>query len=373
MSNGRLLGGLIALAAAATLLAGCAAPTPAPTHSSATAKPTPKPTPTQAASPSSRVPVKCTDLFSNSAAGALIGTSVQFSIDESTLPKDIRAAAERQYGSLDCVWAGPDRPDGAYSEYLGVTIAPDAAAGFTANIAQIEKDQAPTLTNVAGSQSEVYCFTDGGLSCSSDMLVGDYWVDVELDAPTTKTVATGTAQMRGALTSVADHLVNTTAGPAWNPPGASLPTFCAESARTFSASAVDVAVGGKNFLYEDPEAAPDTAASYPLEENDYVACNWTTLTTGTFSGVGVSMLRGGAWVMPPLLADLGTDSLDRGPFRAVDVPGVGTAAVSCSGDANDCSAMVADGSVLINVSMDYASPAVFDSALVKLVKAIATS
>ncbi|HMH59127.1 MAG TPA: hypothetical protein VK537_08100 [Galbitalea sp.] len=365
---------IVALVALVALLAGCAAPTP--THTSAISTPKPTPTAAHAAAPSIRVPVRCADLFSDVTAASMIDSTVQFHINETTLPKDIRFAAERQYGSLDCAWAGPDRPDGGYAEYFGVTIVPDAAAAFNGNIADVQEQDPPTLKNVAGDQSELECFINGGLQCSSNMLVGDYWVAVQLNAGgSNATVSVGTSRMRSALTTIASRLstATATAGAVWNPPGASLPTFCADDAHATSAVAVDAAVDGTGFFFEDSEAAPETASGYPRDVGDYAECDWTTLGAGTFNDVFVAMLKGGAWVMPPLLGDLGVDSLERGPFRTVDISGAGTAAVSCTGDSGSCDALVADGSVLIHVSLDYASNDIFDAALIKLVTAVAAT
>lgn len=368
--------------AAILVLAGCAAPAPVHTHTAGPTKPTPTPTPTptQAAVPSVRVPLKCSELLSDTTAASFLGKPVAYRSDESTLPKDMESILDRQFGSLDCTWAGPDRPDGGYAQYFGVTIAPDAAAGFNTSIGDIEREQMPTLKNFAGDQSEGGCSSDpsDGLFCEANMLAGSYWVYLNWYTGTSRPVATANSELTASLTKIAGLLASTTPAPAWNPPGPDIPAFCSDGQQKASAAAVNAAVGRADIGYDPGETDPGSAASYPeYVGNSYSECFWDTAVSGGASGdfnsMKISMLKGGAWVVPLILKDTGVDSLGLGPFTTLDVPGVGTAAYQCIGETDSCTVLAADGSILIDVDLGDASADKFDAAVINLVTAVARS
>lgn len=356
------------------ILAGCAAPETAHHSKAPHAKPSATPT---AAAPSVRVPVGCADLFSDSVAATLLGTPVAFRWDESTLPKDIDSIAERQYGALQCFWAGPDRPDGGYAEYFGVTITPDATAAFNANIANLEQQDPPSESGVAGDQSEISCSAsqDVGLFCDSNMLVGSYWVEVDLNPGVFRPEATGNAQVKAALVTIAGKLAGTTAGAKWKPGASAMSPFCSDGQRAASAAALNAAVGRTDLTYDPGEAVPSSAATVPQQSGNYASCDWDTDASdgaqGDFNSLSITLLNGGAWVMPLLLANLGEDSLQRGPFTRLTVPGVGTAAYQCAGETDTCSVLVADGSLLIGLRIGDTTTTALDPAIVGILTAVA--
>jgi hypothetical protein len=361
------------------LLAGCAAPVPAHTHS-ADPKPTSSSTPTQAPTPSVRLSLGCADLVSDANSTALLGQVASYRVDQATVPKDMDSITERQYGSLQCEWSGPDTADGAHLPTLRLNVSPDAADGFNANIAAIEKQQQPTRTAFAGDQSEMSCVADaqsGSVYCSANVLVGEYWIGLGLIRSTT-ILATVEAGVRSLLVAVAGDLANAKTAAAWNPPGQELPAFCASENRKSSAAALNAAVGRTDLSYDAGEAVPVSASSYPKDTSDFTSCSWSTDgkggAGGDFNLLTVSLLRGGAWAMPPILADAATeDSLGRGPYETVDVPGVGTAAYECAGETETCQVLVADGSLLIGLDIGYTSSGKLDSTIAKVLTAVAQS
>src|SRR5580698_2617615 len=145
--------GLVSAASLALVLSACAPAvntnTPVPTqHPSHTAKPH------QAASPSVRVPVTCASLFTPAVSSTLVGVPVTARQDETTAPIELTTIAARQAGELHCLWGGQDTQDGGFVAQLAVDIAPDALAGFTANLPTIESESPPTAQNTAGDKSE---------------------------------------------------------------------------------------------------------------------------------------------------------------------------------------------------------------------------
>src|SRR5471032_92433 len=136
---------VLAVSSCAPAVHATSAPT---THPHITAAPHP----TQAAIPSVRVPVTCASLFDDTAAGKIIDQPVAIHVDETTPPVDITDITERQYGSLNCVWAD-GRQDTGYDDSLRIDITPDAAAGFAANLAGFAAENAPTTSNTAGDKS----------------------------------------------------------------------------------------------------------------------------------------------------------------------------------------------------------------------------
>lgn len=361
---------VLACVATATALAGCAGPAThhqSGKHSHVATGPRPTPTPTEAAAPPVRVPVACTSILDNARAAALIGKPVVYSRDASTLPKDIRSIAERQYGSLDCLWAGPDVTDGAFVESVGVTITPDASAAYQHSVPEIEKEagEEVTLRNVAGDQSEISCTNDLGVFCDSNMLVGQFWTDVTLFAPGTTSTATAGTQLKSVLVTIAGLLRSAQAAPAWNPPG-TLPDFCDDSHSNASTAAMNTALASRAYAWDPGETVAPTAATWEQYTSQFASCGFTS-TTGSLR---VSLLQGGAWAMPLLLADTKKDALGRGPFTTLDIPGVGTAAYDCTGQSGGCQALVADGSNLVGFDLPYAPASKLNPELVKVVTAV---
>jgi hypothetical protein len=370
-----LAAGLVA-ATAIVLAASACAPavhgtSGATTHPHATVKPHPKAT--QAAIPVVRVPVKCSALFSDSAAAALIDVPVQHHRDATTIPVDIVDITERQYGSLSCLWGG-DVQDGGYVQDLAVDITPDAKAGFMSNLSGFSQEDTPVVTNTAGDQSVSGCDGDGGsLSCTGNMLVGDYWVTANLQDIGTTSVSSTTASSRIqlVLSTVATALKNTTPAPAWNPPGAALPTFCSTDAST---AKVNTALGVTDFAPVGEDVAETDAASYTQLPGVYTQCTWGSgSTSDPFTYLSVAMLKGGAWVLPELPGQLNTRSYMLGAYTSMTIPGATAAAGNCSTAADQCEVAVSIGSLLVVIGMDDPSTAQSSAALAAVVADIKAS
>ncbi len=363
---------VLAAAALVLVLSSCAPAahgTSAPsTHPQITA--TPHPSATQAAIPSVRVPLKCSALFTDAAAAALIDAPVKVHVDETTPPVDITDITSRQYGSLDCVWGG-DRQDSGYTESLTIDVTPDAAAGFAANLAGFSDENAPVTSNTAGDKSVYGCDVESAINCVANMLVGSYWVTaniLELNNPSA-TPAIATTRIQQVLTTVATALTTAKAAPAWNPPGAALPGFCAAAGST---AQVNAALGVNDFTVLGEDDGPADAASYTQLPNVYSQCAWQTDdSSGDF--VSVALLKGGGWVLPSLPGKLNTRAYMLGAYAPMTIQGATSAAGNCSSDADECEAAVSIGTLLVVIDMDDHSDAQATAALAKLVAAIKTS
>ena len=365
------------LAATIVVLAVCAcAPavhTGANSSPSHTSHPHPTPTPTQAAAPSVRVPVKCSSLFADATVAPLIDVPVKYHLDETTNPVDITSVVARQYGTLVCLWGGAGRTDGGYDQNLTVEVSPDAASGFDANIATIESQSDPVVKNSAGDQSEYTCGVAGEYQCSANMLVGTFWVSAYLQDLGNSTIpqATAKSRMQQVLVTLAGELKNTTALPAWNPPGAALPSFCSEAGST---AEVNTALGGTDFGITGEDQAPADADSYSQQPGVYTQCTWSSAaSTGKFTFLEIGMVKGGAWVLPQLTGETDDENYLLGAYTPITIPGADSAVSSCSQAAQQCQVMLSIGSLLVSIDLDDASPTLVTAALTKIVADISAS
>jgi hypothetical protein len=318
------------------------------------------------------VAVKCASLFSDAVASALIDAPVDHHRDETTQKVDITDITARQYGSLDCLW-GAEPQDGGYVYDLTVDITPDAAAGFTVNLANFAEEDPPVSHNTAGDQSVSGCAGGGSLSCMGNMLVGTYWVTANLQDIVTTSMpqATATARIQHVLTMVAAVLKNTKAGKAWTPRGGALPGFCSAAGST---AQVNSAVGASDFAAVGEDAGEADAASYTQKPGVYTQCTWGSASSpGPFSYVSIGMLRGGAWVLPQLPGETNTKSYMLAAYTSITIPGATSAAGNCSVAADQCEVAVAIGSLLVVIGTDDPSDAQSMAVLATIVAAIRAS
>jgi hypothetical protein len=362
--------GLVSATTLALVLSACApvtTTTPPPTqHAPATS------TPHQAASPSVRVPITCASLFSAGVSSTLVGVTVVSRQDQTTVPTGITSIAALQYGTLHCLWGGHDTQDGGYVAQLAVDIAPDAFAGFTANIPVIESQSPPTAENTAGDKSEYQCDVQGDFGCSANMLVGSYWVTVYLGDLGVGTVsqAVANSHMQQALSTIASALRTTTVLPAWNPPG-TLPGFCAAPG---SLAKVQAAVDETDFAVTGQDNAPADASSYAQLPGVYAQCGWgSTNSSEKFTSVQIALLRGGSWALPALNGLSDPQLYMLGAYSTMSVPGADSAVGSCSTGVNECVVFLAIGTTLVYVELDDPGTAQVTSALSSLVTAIKAS
>ena len=352
------------------VLAGCAAPvhgSSAPT----TLPVKPHATATQAATPSVRIPITCASLLTDTSAAAIMGAPVKARRDETTQPVDITDVTARQYGALDCLWGG-DREDSGYDQDVTIDIAPDAAAGFAANLADFASEDAPTTSNTAGDKSVYGCTVGSDLHCTGNMLVGSYWVTAYIQSlgGTAVSQATANARIQQVLAAVAPPLKTATAGKAWIPPTGTLPTFCSA---TGSTAQVNAALGVSDFAVVGEDDQVADAASYTQTPGVYTQCSWSGAETDPFTYLSIGMLRGGAWVLPQLPGESNTKSYMLGAYTSMTIPGATSAAGNCSTGANECEVALAIGSLFVVIDMDDPSDAQSSAALAKIVAAIKAS
>jgi hypothetical protein len=341
--------GLVSAAALALVLSACAPPVtnaPAPTQQpSHTAKPQ------QAASPSVRVPTTCASLFTPTVASTLVGVPVTARQDENSAPIELTTIAARQLGELNCLWGGTDTQDGGYVAQLQVDIAPEALAGFTANLPVIESESPPTAKNTAGDTSEYQCDVQGDFECSANMLVGDYWVTVYLSDLGVGTVSQTTANhdIQQALTTIASALKTATALPPWIAPG-SLPTFCSQAGNL---AKVKTAVGETDFAVAGIDTGPADAASFAELNGTYAQCGWgSTNTSQKFTSVQIGILKGGSWALPAMVGVQDPRLYMTPAYASVSIPGANAAVASCSTGSNECIVYFTIGTALVDVELD---------------------
>lgn len=341
--------GLVSAAAFALLLSACA---PAVTNTPAPSQ-TPSATsaPQQAATPSVRVPVKCASLFTPAVSSTLVGVPVTARQDETTAPIELTAIAARQLGELHCLWGGTDMQDGGFVAQLQVDIAPEAFAGFTANLPVIESESPPTAENTAGDKSEYQCDVQGDYGCSANMLVGTYWVTIYLGDLGVATVSQTTANhnIQQAMTTIASALKNATALPPWLAPGP-LPTFCTQAGNL---AKVKAAVGEADFAVTGIDTGPADAASFAELDGTYAQCGWgSSSTSQKFTSVQIGILKGGSWALPAMVGVQDPQLYMTPAYASISIPGADAAVASCSTGSNQCIVYFTIGKTLINVELD---------------------
>jgi hypothetical protein len=340
------------------------------THPHATTKP--HPAKAQPAVPALRVPVKCASLLTDAAAAAMIGSPIKHHVDETTQPVDVTEIAQRQDGSLACLWGG-DPQDGGYDQFVSIDITPDAAAGFAANIPSFSNQDPPDTVNTVGDRSAYGCTTDGELHCTGNALVGSFWVTAYVQnlGALPVSAVTASANIKQILQTAAAAVKSATPGSAWNPPGPALPQFCSAASST---AQVNAALGGTDFTTAGEDNEEEDAASYTQLPNVYTQCTWQSgSSAGPFTFLSVAMLRGGAWVMPKLPGAINSRAYMLNAYTSMTVPGATAAAGSCSVDADECLVALSIGSLLVVVNLDDPSDAQSSAALAKIVTAIKAS
>jgi hypothetical protein len=326
----------------------------------------------QAAIPTVRVPLKCAGLFPDTTIAGLIGTPVTHHDNEITNPVGINDIVARQYGSLVCLWGGADMTDGGYDQNLSVTISPEAAAGFNANIANLEAPANDPTVNTAGDKSEYSCSVEGDTQCNANMLVGTYWATAYLqNLGNAIPQATANANIQLVLKTIATALAGKTAGPAWIPPGAGLPSFCSDSGST---AKVNTALGANDFGPTGEDQQVSDATAYTQTVGTYGQCTWASANnTGKFTYLSMALLKGGAWVLPQLAGEHDPQAYMLGAYTATTIPGATAAVSSCSVGAQECNVMLTIGSTLVYVQLDDPSAAEVTAALTKIVADVAAS
>jgi len=372
--------------AVALLLAGCSTPAPAATSapsstptSTGAATATPAPTPTASVLPTVRIPLHCADLFTQTTLSTDLGTKVSLKRTESSQPRDLDEAADRQYGTLECVWGGKTMTDSGYDQTLDLSVAPDSADAYADNITALKKFEAMKLAVSIGDGGALGCETyntgadsDRIMYCNSTMLVGTSWVTarVQGNGPKTLTTAVANARVEKMLTTIAGSLAGVTTSPAWTPPAGSPLAFCSSPDAT---AAVRTAFAAPKLQKTKPdEASPFDAGTISQGKGVYSYCGWQLSPpgvsgTGTVTNIGVTTLAGGGWLIPQLVAAPPTQWY-VGQYKAVDIAGAGRGIEACNNA--DCNAMMQIAGSAVSISFDDLGASRNRAYLAALVKAI---
>jgi hypothetical protein len=334
------------------LLAGCAPATTTPHAAASSVAPTPTPTPTAVADPKIRVPLSCATLFTTSAVSALLGTTATLAVDESTAPTDLDGIAQVQRGILTCTWGGKDKTDSGFDQALSVYVEPDATRDFTTNFPAVKHNFGKPVVGTYGDQSAYACESGGGIECGANVLVGGYWLTVDLhDLDSSHDVPKATAVLR--LKSILNTTVTALKGagdpsPTWTAPADGLLPFCVSPAST---AAVRKAFDSKGLVSasDDPGSGQDVSTIGQTGDS-FARCDWeqkaASVPKGQYSDVTLEILDRGVWALPGFVANPPTQWY-VGTYKPVSIPGADNAVLACNNA--DCDAIFGIGSNAIEV------------------------
>lgn len=202
-------------------MAGCAAAAPMATPSVLTSAPTNSPTPEPVTWPVQLVPGNCDDLLPQATVNAIFGEPLQLGFQRADMAgrDGIWAAAARNSGSLECMWGVDsitENPEETHT--VRVTVIP-RAADIAARISSELNGQVPG--EPAGGCDWDYC--------SSEALLGEYWVDVEVGGTGDPATVNGTGVQPAIDTVMAAVRVMPPSNvPEFPAQSASWPTFCGD-------------------------------------------------------------------------------------------------------------------------------------------------
>lgn len=324
------------------------------------------------------MPPGCAELLDFANVQALAGQNAKVEQDEHSAPTRILPIAQLQYGAEGCIWDGESTGAGTTpGSSLSVTVAPDAKVEFGTRFAELmtatTSSPHPAATeNVAGDESGFWCATDldalgedgPSLICDAEMLVGDYWVSIEIGNVSGFTRAQLTAGLATAMSDIATRLV--AAGPApaqWVAPATTPPGFCTDSNNTASVRTI---LGDQTLAAYPAEGRSVYAATIGLLGRD-AYCSWTSPTYGSLD---VELLAGGSWVFPGFAPVAPGDSIVQS-YAPVTVAGVSSALMGCA--EGGCEAFLAVGTTMVQIDMDDLGRAKDLAVLAAFAKAIAAS
>ena len=279
-------------------------------------------------------------------------------LDESTPPTALTSVAQQQYGALDCEWDGLADAN-APGSILDVSVAPDAATQFDHNFDAIMKDEIlgqphPAATEgVAGDKSGYWCLTevdqlgsDEDLPvCDGEMLVGSYWVSVQVSTVNNETRAQLIAGITALLSDAATKLAGIGAAvPQWSAPQTTPPALCSQA----NTAAVRSAFGNANWVFTAGPTPPTYASSIGLV-GVYAACRWDTPTA---SGVYFGLVAGGSWSKTSLNPQPPDQSGVGAAYTPIAISGAAGSIESCGGE--ECDAYLFVGKTVVEV--DYPDP-----------------
>lgn len=306
------------------VLAGCGTPG-TPATPSASVAPTTEPSstvPVEQGLPLPRLPLACTDLFSDTGAANVVGTAVSLRLDELT-ERNLAESATRQVGVLSCTWGGEFKTDNSWDQHLVIDVLPDADAAFDTGVWQV--DDGAIVYPTGSTTSEYRCpWLDADYySCFANVLVDGYWARADVQgggegAP----VDTVEARMRALI----DDLTAAIAGagdpnPVWvAPPDVLTGAICAG-------------------------AADAVAPSYP----DSVAIGRAGVLRCEVDGARVSVLPAGDWAVPEIQARGDRPYHSIPALEQVDIAGADLALTGCG---DGCYAILAIAGSAVEVYSD---------------------
>ena len=308
---------LLAAAIAATLVA-CAPPAPTPSVSPPpAASPAPTPTATATAEPVATGPepiidMTCDELLPDATIAAgfaapLAPANAAVSMMNERSYRMAHAFLARSLGGLACDWNNGEinvSSRGTNPAYVGhrVVILPDAASQWARFIDYYGPE--------AGGHSCAVPVSPFPLSCSSDDLVGDIWVEMETQGAVSEAAA---AALR---TRVLEGIAAAGPGaPRWTPPAGTLPlpTDC-EGLVPFST--VASALGTSASLFADSASGGWSLMAGATENAGVGGCLWGF---PDWEGLGgIRSLAGGAWAWNEARPALTTP----GPPEALTIAGL---------------------------------------------------
>ncbi|HEY0253829.1 MAG TPA: hypothetical protein VGC41_20000 [Kofleriaceae bacterium] len=278
------------------------------------------------------------------------------------------------------MWGGKDMTDSSYDQTLDLSIAPDSAGAYAANITALKKFEGMKVSVSIGDGGALGCETyntgagsDRIMYCNSTMLVGTSWVTarVQGNGPKSLTTAVANARVEKMLTAIAGSLAGVTTGPAWTPPTDKPLAFCSSPSAT---AAVRTAFAAPKLQKNkaDP-SSPFDASTISHANGVYSTCGWQlsppgVAGTANVTDVSISTLAGGGWVLPQLEAAPPTQWY-VGRYAPVTIPGATGGVLACNNA--DCNAILEVGTSAVSVGFDDVGSARNKAYLAALVKELA--
>lgn len=336
--NGRIAGAVVAAAAVALLVSGCAQAAPGAAKSPATATITPTPTTTRASAPSSRVPTDCEALV----PAAVVATAFRVHVESAkvAIQRSPASYADERAGVLTCWWSdGPvEQAASDRAVYAWVTVVPGATRpDVDDQLAGSMFGEHEPLPDAPDSYSS--CLADDFQWCGfvsyapRYSIIGGIWDygDATFESQSTAINALAAASIPAVRALPSPQ-------PLWQPQGATL-RGASECDGMLTADQIAAATGwsgGRVFRADAGEHAQSS-----LRENSRVGsyyCDWNTDDSHV---VSASVLPGGA-----------TYATASRPDDAIDVQGVGDSAFRT---ADTIDVIASGGWVQVSVSADAAT------------------
>jgi hypothetical protein len=296
--------------------------------------------------------LQCGNLFTATTVATLVGVPVTAVVDESTKPADLWEVANVQRGILTCTWGGKDKTDSGYDQALSIYVEPDGADDFAKNLAYLKTSFTDAQTNTFGDESTYGCWSGGGFDCAANVLVGRYWLTVDLHDLASLHQAsklTVESRIKQVLTVVVPALQS--AGDAsvpWVAPVGAINSYCTKKNNVVDARK---AFGSPGLSYDSDPAQPFGDVSTIAESGgDYAMCAWYQLgdtPKGQSSDASVAILHGGGWAIPQFVAGPPTQWY-VGAYKVVSVSGTTGAVLACNNA--DCDAIVGIGTDAVEIA-----------------------